>query len=83
MWNYFEFGLKFRRRCPLKIFLFYLWQLFCSSEKGNLCNFGKGHYGEHLCEIMLNSDQSFRRFPLKILQFLDLVAILIRRAEFW
>ena len=26
-----------------------------------LCNFGRGHYGEHSCEIILNLDQWFRR----------------------
>ena len=65
-----------------KDFYFYLWQLFCSAEKDNLCNFGKGHYRDHLCEIMLSLDQCFRRIPLKILLFLDLAAILISRADF-
>ena len=26
-----------------------------------MCNFGRGHNGEHFCEIILNLDQWFRR----------------------
>ena len=25
-----------------------------------MCNFGKRHYGEHSCEVILNLDQWFR-----------------------
>ena len=35
-------------------------------EGYHLCDFGRGHYGEHLCEIILNLDQWFRRRCLKI-----------------
>ena len=42
-----------------------LWQLPCSVEWNHLCNFGRGHYGEHSCEIILNLDQWFRRCCLK------------------
>ena len=38
-----------------------LWHLFCSAEGNHLCNFGKGHYEEQFCEIILNLDQWFRR----------------------
>ena len=30
-------------------------------EWDHLCNFGRGHYGEHSCEIILNLDKWFRR----------------------
>ena len=29
--------------------------------KNHLCNFGRGHYEEQFCEIILNLDQWFRR----------------------
>ena len=34
-----------------------LWQPICSAELNHLCNFGRGHCGEHSCEIVLNLDQ--------------------------
>ena len=30
-----------------------------------MCNFGRGHHEEQLCEIILNLDQWFRRRALK------------------
>ena len=62
----------FKRRCCLKIILSYssvspfVWQ------SGTICaillegNFGKGHYEEHFCEIILHLDQWFRRYGLMI-----------------
>ena len=53
----FNFG-PWLRRCLLKIFLFFssgghfVWQ----SGTINLCNFYRGHYGEHLSEFILNLD---------------------------
>ena len=38
-----------------------LWQPFYSREENHLCNFGRGHYEEHFCEIILNLDQWFRK----------------------
>ena len=45
--------------------LFYLelWQSFCSAERNHLCNFGRGCYEEHFCEIIFN--EWFRRCCLK------------------
>ena len=43
-----------------------LWWPFCSVEWNHLCNFGKVHYEEQFCEIILNLDQWFRRCLLKI-----------------
>ena len=37
------------------------WQHFCSAEWNQLCNFGRGHHEEHICEIIWNLDQWFRR----------------------
>ena len=31
-----------------------------------MCNFGRGHYVKHFCEIILNLDQQFMRCHLKI-----------------
>ena len=31
----------------------HLWQPFCLVEWNHLCNFGRGHYEEHFCEIIL------------------------------
>ena len=62
LWNYFEFGpVKWR----LKIFLLSALEAILLSRVNHLCNFGRGHYGEHLCEIILNFDQLFRRCHLK------------------
>ena len=38
-----------------------LWQPFCSVELNHLCNFGRRHYEEQFCKIILYSDQWFRR----------------------
>ena len=54
----------FRRRCQLKDSYLELWQPSCSAEPNHLCNFGRGHYGEHSFEI-INLDQRFRRCRLK------------------
>ena len=42
-----------------------LWRPFCLAEWNHSCNFGKGHYGEHSCEGIINLDQLFRRCRLK------------------
>ena len=34
---------------------------FCLREQKHLCNFGRGHYERHFCEIILNLDRWFRR----------------------
>ena len=39
-----------------------LWWPFCLAERNRLFNFGRGHYGEHIYEIILNLDLWFRRF---------------------
>ena len=44
------------RICRLKVFLF-----MSPGGPFALCNFGRGHYEEHFCEIILNLDQWFRR----------------------
>ena len=48
----------YRRRCPLKIFLFLeLWW-----HSGIICvNLGRRHHEEQFCEIILNLDQWFTR----------------------
>ena len=38
-----------------------LWWPFCPAERNHLCDFGKGHYDEQFCEIILNLDQWFMR----------------------
>ena len=37
-----------------------LWKPFCSVEGNHFCNFGKGHYKEQFCGIILNLDQCCR-----------------------
>ena len=29
-----------------------LWQSSCSVEQNHLCNFERGHHGEHSCEVL-------------------------------
>ena len=64
-----------------------LWQPFCLSEWNHLCNFGKGHYEEHFCEIILNLGQWFRRCRLKDFLSEALAALLFTGVEpfmqFW
>ena len=43
--------------------------------------FGRGHYEEHFCEIILNLDQWFRRFRLKELIPRDLAVFLFDGAK--
>ena len=41
-------------------------------QSRSLCNFGRGHYTEHFCEIILKIDQWFRsRYHLKIFLILS------------
>ena len=54
----------------LKISYLELWQPSCSVEQNHLCNFERGHHGEHSCDVIWNLNQRFRRCPLKI--FLNL-----------
>ena len=58
-----------------------VWRLLCSVERKHLCHFGKGHYEEHFCEIILNSDQWFRRCCLKGFLSTALVALRLGRVE--
>ena len=37
-----------------------LWRPFYSAEQNNVCNFGRGHYEEQFCKIILNLDQWYR-----------------------
>ena len=38
-----------------------LWRPLCSAEQNHLGNFGRGHFEEHFCEIILNLDQWFKK----------------------
>ena len=64
-----------------------LWQPFGLSEQNHLCNFGRGHYEEQFCEIILNLGQWFRRCCLKDFLSGALAALLFSGAEpflqFW
>ena len=42
-----------------------LWWPFCSAELKHLCNVGRGHHEEQLCELVLNLDQWYRRRNIK------------------
>ena len=44
-----------------KISYLELWQPSCSVPQNHLCNFGRGHHGEHSFEVILNLDQWFRK----------------------
>ena len=47
-------------------------------EHNHLYNFGRRHHEEHLCEIILNLDQSFKRCHLKIFLSRTLLALVQR-----
>ena len=38
-----------------------LWSPLCSVDQNHLCNFGRKHYEEQFCEIILNLDHGFMR----------------------
>ena len=42
-------------RCFKKMSYLQLWQLFCSAHQNHLGKFGRGHYEEHFCIIILNA----------------------------
>ena len=42
------------------------WRSLCLAEQNHLCNFDRKHHEEQLCEIILNLNQWFKRFHLKI-----------------
>ena len=46
-----------------------------------LSNFGRGHHGEHFCEIILNLNQWLRRCHLKVFLSRALEAILFSAME--
>ena len=37
-----------------------LWRPSCSVEGNHLCNFDRGHHGEHSCEVIWNLEMSFK-----------------------
>ena len=58
----FEFGPVVQQEKSFKeIFYLELWQPFCSAVRNHLYDFGKGHYEEQFCEIIVNLDQWLRR----------------------
>ena len=53
--KYFEFGPVVQEEMPFKdISYLKVWWPFCSAEQNHLCIFGRGHYEERLCDIILN-----------------------------
>ena len=48
-------------RCRLKDFLSGALAALMLSRVRPLCNFGRRHYEEHSCEVILNLDKWFRR----------------------
>ena len=61
---------------------FLLWWPFCSAERNNFSNFGRGSPKQLLCEIILKWDYwPRRRSHYKGFLFLALAAILFSRAE--
>ena len=65
LWLILNLDQWFRWRCHLKDFLSRALGPSCSAERNHLCNFGRGHYRKHSCEIILNLDQQFTRCGLK------------------
>ena len=49
------------------------WPPLCSAEQNHWCNFGRGHYGKQLCDILLNLDQRFNQeMAFKDISYLEL-----------
>ena len=59
----------------------------CSAKQNHLYNFGRRHYEENFCEIILNLDQWFKRCYLKDSLSTALAALMFDGAEpfvkFW
>ena len=51
MFNYFEFE-PVNQILFIEIFSILAPAVFCSAGKNHMCNFGRGHYDEHLCKII-------------------------------
>ena len=54
-------GQSFGSRCCLKGFLPGALAAHMLGGSNHLCNFGRGHHGEHSCEVICNLDQWFKR----------------------
>ena len=80
MWSYMKFGPVVQKAMSFKGFSYLeLWQSLCSVDWNHLWNIGRRHHEEQSCEIILNSDQWFRRkCRLKVLG--ALAALLFRGA---
>ena len=74
--------MPFKDLCYLEF-----WWCFCSAEQNNLCTFGRGHYEEKFCEIIMILDHWFWRCRLKIFLSWALAALLFSGAkpfvQFW
>ena len=61
-----QVNLVFFEKMPFKdISYLELWQPFCLLEWNHLFQFGRGHYEELFCGIILNLGKWFRRCRLK------------------
>ena len=56
----YETGPVVKQDMSFKDFLSGALETFCSVEQNHLCNFCRGYYEEHFCEVGLNLDQWFR-----------------------
>ena len=75
----FDLDQWFSRRYRLKYYLEF-WQQSWLAECNQLGSFGKGHYDEHFCEIILNFDK-WLRVILRYLLSRALTAIFFGRTE--
>ena len=61
--------------------------IFCLAEEKLLCNFGRGHYGGHLCEIITKFEPVVQEMLFKIFLSTALATLLFGGAEpfvqFW
>ena len=85
-WNssyYFEFRRVVQENMSfLDISYLQLRRLFCLAEQNHFFNFGKGHYGKHSCEIILNLKEMLKKSLKKInLCFFTLASILFGGAK--
>ena len=58
---YFEFGPVVQELSFKDISYLQFWSPTCFVEHNHVCNFGRGQYEKHFCEIVLNSSQLLRR----------------------
>ena len=55
--KYIEFGSVVLEEMSFRKAYLELWKSSCLVKQNHLCNFERGHYGKHSCEVIWDLDQ--------------------------